>query len=80
MPTSQTGPIDIKATPASSEIPADGLVGSPLKKARASVDHTNFSDVKQDTTQSLTAALDAVVSGNTVPSETKLKVEEEEEL
>ncbi|POR32883.1 Uncharacterized protein TPAR_06919 [Tolypocladium paradoxum] len=67
------------------DVPAEALVGSPLKKARPSIDQTNAAD-KQTTTQSLTAALGAVVSGNTaaaantVSAAATIKVEEEEEL
>ncbi|KFA68198.1 hypothetical protein S40285_01612 [Stachybotrys chlorohalonatus IBT 40285] len=60
-----------------------GIVGSPLKKARPSVDFTNSPD-KFSATQSLSAALSSAVAG---PSEAgaaapkrDMKVEEEEEL
>ncbi|PNY28076.1 Uncharacterized protein TCAP_02004 [Tolypocladium capitatum] len=57
------------------DVPPEALVGSPLKKARPSMDQTIAAD-KQATAQSLTAALGAVVSGNTAATE----VAEEEEL
>lgn len=67
-------------------MPAEALVGSPLKKARPSVDITNTGE-KFGTTQSLSAALDAAVSGASTPATTSTtaaappaKVVEEEEL
>ena len=67
------------------DVPPEALVGSPLKKARPSIDQLSAAD-KQTTTQSLTAALGAVVSGNTVAAPSTvgaaatIKVEDEEEL
>lgn len=69
-----------------SDVPPEALVGSPLKKARPSVDITNTGE-KFGTTQSLSAALDAAVSGTSAPTTTSTtttapppKVDEEEEL
>ncbi|KHO01694.1 uncharacterized protein MAM_00695 [Metarhizium album ARSEF 1941] len=74
------------AVQAVSDLPADALVGSPLKKARPSVDVTNTGE-KLGSTQSLSEALDAVVSTTAAPAETATtstaspsKVDEEEEL
>jgi hypothetical protein len=66
---------------------AAAMVGSPLKKARPSVDQTNAGD-RFSTTQSLSSALGTVTSSGT-ESPTKespalvkpeIKIEEEEEL
>jgi hypothetical protein len=63
------------------------MVGSPLKKARPSVDQTNTGD-RFSTTQSLSSALGTVTSSD-AESPTKessalvkpeIKIEEEEEL
>lgn len=70
-----------------SDVPVDALIGSPLKKARPSVDVTNTGE-KLSTTQSLSAALDAAVSVTSAPATTSTtttttppsKVDEEEEL
>ncbi|EFY90441.1 hypothetical protein J3458_000706 [Metarhizium acridum] len=69
-----------------SDVPADALIGSPLKKARPSTDVTNTGE-KLGTTQSLSAALDAAVSVTSAPATTSTtttappsKVVEEEEL
>jgi hypothetical protein len=74
------------AVQAAIDVPADALVGSPLKKARPSVDITNTGE-KFGTTQSLSAALDAAISGTSAPATTSStmtappsKVDEEEEL
>lgn len=65
-------------------MPDAALVGSPLKKQRPSMDYSamgNFS-----ATQNLSAALDSVVSGDSVPAvkpaveAPKLTLAEEEEL
>ncbi|KAM3515146.1 hypothetical protein MY11210_001264 [Beauveria gryllotalpidicola] len=66
-------------------ISADANVGSPLKKARASVDQGVFGGEKYSNTQSLSAALGSVVSTsapNVIPaaSEPKPTATEEEEL
>lgn len=62
---------------------AEALVGSPLKKARPSIDQTNAGD-RYSATQSLSAALGSIVSGTPEPPKieatTTPKVEEEEEL
>lgn len=63
------------------------MVGSPLKKARPSVDQTNIGD-RFSTTQSLSAALGtAVTTGAESPSKEavatatpEIKIDEEEEL
>ncbi|QPG94508.1 hypothetical protein C2857_006255 [Epichloe festucae Fl1] len=67
------------------EMSAEALIGSPLKKARPSIDITNAAE-KYGTTQSLSAALDAAVSDPAASSSTSAtaaappsKVEEEEE-
>ena len=66
-------------------MPPEALVGSPLKKPRPSMDQS-VSNEKYTATQSLSAALDAVVSGaqssgaGTSTTQVKAKVEEEEEL
>ncbi|KAG6005169.1 hypothetical protein E4U21_000361 [Claviceps maximensis] len=57
------------AVQAGNGITAEALIGSPLKKARASVD-TNNAAKKPDTTQSLIAALDAAVSNPAALSST----------
>ncbi|KJK83831.1 hypothetical protein H634G_00194 [Metarhizium anisopliae BRIP 53293] len=70
-----------------SDVPVEALIGSPLKKARPSVDVTNTGE-KLSTTQSLSAALDAAVSVTSAPATTSTttttappsKVDEEEEL
>jgi len=68
--------------------PAEAHIGSPMKKARPSVDITNASE-KLNTTQSLSAALDSVVSNPAASSSTsapapmlpsKIQAIEEEEL
>ncbi|TWU75956.1 hypothetical protein ED733_006653 [Metarhizium rileyi] len=76
----------ISGTLSASDVPADGLVGSPLKKARASVDETSTGE-KLLTSQSLSAALEAAVSAPSVPSTTLTTttappyiMDEEEEL
>ncbi|GAO15008.1 uncharacterized protein UV8b_00477 [Ustilaginoidea virens] len=76
------------AVQASNGIPAEGLLGSPFKKPRPSEDMTNAGE-KYGPTQSLSAALDAAVSGqpeaaalsktSTVPP-SEVEQEEEEEL
>jgi hypothetical protein len=66
--------------------PPEGLLGSPLKKARPSIDQTNAGD-RFSAAQSLSAALDSTVSGTPRPSPQQgespapmKKTEEEEEL
>ena len=67
-------------------ISAEATVGSPLKKARASVDQAAVGDDKYSSTQSLSAALGSAMSTSApsaIPAEPKLKlpeVKEEEEL
>ncbi|KAH8176870.1 Beta-lactamase-type transpeptidase fold domain containing protein [Sarocladium implicatum] len=71
------------------EVPPEALVGSPLKKARPSIDQGASND-KLSATQSLTAALGSIVGSGPAPgsattsappaSESKPKVEDEEEL
>ena len=71
-------------------MPPEALVGSPLKKARSSIDQGAPND-KISATQSLTAALGSIVGSGPAPSsanavasppinDSKPKVEEEEEL
>ncbi|CAG9999115.1 unnamed protein product [Clonostachys byssicola] len=70
-----------------SDLPPPGLVGSPLKKQRPSIDHTSLGD-RFSATQSMSSALESVISGVSGPApsslsttpEVKPKVEEEEEL
>ena len=76
-------------------ISADAIVGSPLKKARASVDTAATEGDRYSSTQSLSAALGSVMSTSApstipavpavpaIPAESKLKstaADEEEEL
>lgn len=68
------------------DAPPEGLLGSPLKKARPSIDQTNAGD-RFSAAQSLSAALDSTVSGapSTSPQQGEAatpmkKTEEEEEL
>lgn len=66
-----------------SDVPPEALVGSPLKKARPSIDQTNSSE-KYSATQSLSAALGSVMGGSPGATPAPLqpssaKVEEEEE-
>lgn len=78
---------DTTTSPGVSDVPADGLVGSPLKKARPSMSEPSVDADKQLATQSLSEALDVPVSGKTEavvePSkaeEPAAAMEDEEEL
>ena len=72
-----------------SDVPAEAVVGSPLKKQRPSMDAGTVLD-SASVTQSLTAALDSAISGGSAPSPTppvqsphlklEAKMEEDEEL
>ena len=68
-----------------SDVPDEALFGSPMKKQRPSVDHSATND-KYSASQSMSAALDTVISGNRGSSEksgtteVNPKIEEEEEL
>ncbi|KAK5995085.1 hypothetical protein PT974_03478 [Cladobotryum mycophilum] len=81
----QTLKTEQSGEPSALESLADAMVGSPLKKARPSVDQTNNGE-RYSNTQSLSAALSSIVSGvaeTSTPAPTTappLKVEEEEEL
>ncbi|CEJ91003.1 Putative Beta-lactamase-type transpeptidase fold domain containing protein [[Torrubiella] hemipterigena] len=76
---------ETEATPAApkppGDTPAEAAVGSPLKRARPSVDLGNPMN-KFSATQSLSAALGSAMSGSTNASSlgTSIKMEEEEEL
>ncbi|KJZ73203.1 hypothetical protein HIM_07400 [Hirsutella minnesotensis 3608] len=61
------------------DVPPEALVGSPLKKARPSIDQSSVGD-KFLASQSLSAALDAAVSGKTaaVSGSATTRVDEEE--
>jgi hypothetical protein len=64
------------------DTPPSANVGSPLKKARPSVDFTNSED-KYSSTQSLSAALGSAISGSpdkgSPAPKAEVKLEEEEE-
>lgn len=82
----QAIPMPSTSAHAIESISAEATVGSPLKKARASVDQAAVGDDKYSSTQSLSAALGSVMSTSApsaIPAEPKLKlpeVKEEEEL
>lgn len=85
--TENTGASDPAAVQELSQKPSDisdeALVGSPLKRQRPSVDQGPSND-KYSATQSMSAALDSVISGGPRspekpnPMDPKPKIEEEE--
>ncbi|KAM3458850.1 hypothetical protein MY5147_004408 [Beauveria neobassiana] len=83
--SAQPIPVPSGSAHAIDAISADATVGSPLKKARASVDQGVFGGDKYTNTQSLSAALGSVVSSSApsviaAASEPKSTATEEEEL
>lgn len=83
--TSQPIPTPGGGSHAADKTASDAIVGSPLKKARPSVDQGSAAD-KYSATQSLSAALGSAMTGsssttpNSNPTENNPKIEEEEEL
>ncbi|KAI9151672.1 Septation protein imp2 [Paramyrothecium foliicola] len=80
----QSNPPDPSSDNKSADVPPEGLLGSPLKKARPSIDQTNSGD-RFSAAQSLSAALGSTVSGTppTAPRQNEAvqsAPKEEEEL